>query len=41
LRIAIENSNINLNTDYVKTKLLQMDVEMDTALLAGGREKKV
>jgi hypothetical protein len=27
LRIAIDNSNINLSTDYVKTKLLQMDVE--------------
>jgi predicted GNAT family acetyltransferase len=27
MRTAIENSNINLTTYYVKTKLLQMDVD--------------
>jgi hypothetical protein len=26
MRIAIENSNINLTKDYVKTELLQMDI---------------
>jgi hypothetical protein len=27
LRTAIENTNINLTKDYVKTELLQMDIE--------------
>jgi hypothetical protein len=27
MRIATENSNINLAKDYVKTKLLHMDTE--------------
>ena len=29
LKIAIENSNIELTSDYVKTKLLQLDVEAE------------
>ena len=41
MKIAIENSNIELTSDYVKTKLLQLDAEaedekrQEVALTAG------
>lgn len=45
VRIAIENSNINITTDYVKTKLLPLDVEIEssaskTAILTRDRKSK-